>query len=380
MVHRQVHPDWPILRDHDPIVHESLALSSQASSVANSELVSRIIWPHTGTGTTLRPYIAADLVCGILILLAPLRNADATADRRMNAGGLSVRALNGSNAFEPKRTRAYAGRYCRLSGNRGVSFFDEGVPTQFPSRRLTGLIFIADPESDELQKPQLGPLNARMDERCGEREFALQSDTAVVPCNPRDTRRRRTGLLGPVRSGSAYRITSRLTRQLVAPELASALETVFRQFAQKQNFTSRNPLEVRFSRGFWPCSEGHNDGRAADIVAVGGKSIAQWRREWRRSMTAQPPRSEHGGWTMAVKSSRNLGFWLYKALQEYGGWRVDPRAWRPYRGVPQLFGPWTATEGPWKSLQMRGAPVERERLADQQWVFRAHRDHIHVAR
>jgi hypothetical protein len=35
-----------------------------------------------------------------------------------------------------------------------------------------------------------------------------------------------------------------------------------------------------------------------------------------------------------------------RCLHEYGGWRVDQKGWRPYRGVMQLFGPWTATEGP----------------------------------
>jgi len=51
------------------------------------------------------------------------------------------------------------------------------------------------------------------------------------------------------------------------------------------------------------------------------------------------------------------------------------------RGVMQLFGPWTATQGPWKAVQIKGPnPYQRQRLADQQWVLRAHQNHIHVAR
>jgi hypothetical protein len=47
----------------------------------------------------------------------------------------------------------------------------------------------------------------------------------------------------------------------------------------------------------------------------------------------------------------------------------------------QLFGPWTATEGPWKPMQIKDpSPYQQQRLADQRWVFQAHQDHIHVAR
>jgi len=46
----------------------------------------------------------------------------------------------------------------------------------------------------------------------------------------------------------------------------------------------------------------------------------------------------------------------------------------------QLFGPWTATEGPRKAMQSKDPnPYQQQRLADQQWVFQAHQDHIHVA-
>jgi hypothetical protein len=41
--------------------------------------------------------------------------------------------------------------------------------------------------------------------------------------------------------------------------------------------------------------------------------------------------------------------------------------------VMQLFGHWTATKGPWKAMRMESpTPEAHQRLADQQWVFRAH--------
>jgi hypothetical protein len=87
------------------------------------------------------------------------------------------------------------------------------------------------------------------------------------------------------------------------------------------------------------------------------------------------------GEAIVPEQKRNLGHGLYKALREHGGWRVNPNGWRAYRGVMQLFGPWTATEGPWKAMQIKDPnPYQQQRLADQQWVFRAHQDHIHVAK
>jgi hypothetical protein len=72
---------------------------------------------------------------------------------------------------------------------------------------------------------------------------------------------------------------------------------------------------------------------------------------------------------------------LSKASQEHSGWRVEQKGWRPYQGVMQLFGLWTATEGSWKAMQIKDPNLyQQQRLADQQWVFRAHQDHIHVAR
>lgn len=189
--------------------------------------------------------------------------------------------------------------------------------------------------------------------------------------------------LRPVRSGQAYRITSPPARGLVRPELADALETVLKSFAREHGFTPEEPLEIRLGRGFKAGSHGHGEGRAADIAAVGGKSLLNWKQERDQAMAAADKLSDPGerDEAIAAEQKRNLGYGLYKALQKHGGWRVNKRGWRPYRGVMQLFGPWTATEGPWKAVQIKDpTPYHRRRLADQQWVFQAHQDHIHVAK
>lgn len=189
--------------------------------------------------------------------------------------------------------------------------------------------------------------------------------------------------LRPIRSGQIYRITSPPARGLVTPELAEALETVFERFARERDFTAEKPLEIQLARGFKSGSHGHGEGRAADIAAAGGKTLLEWKQEWDHAMTdaeklSDPqPRAE----AIAGEQKRNLGFGLYKALQQHGGWRVNPKGWRVYRGVMQLFSPWTATEGPWKTMEIKEPNVyQQRRLADQQWVFQAHHDHIHVAR
>jgi hypothetical protein len=192
-----------------------------------------------------------------------------------------------------------------------------------------------------------------------------------------------TRALRPVQEGQAYRIASPPARGLVTPELAEALETVFERFARERGFTPESPLAIELARGFKAGSHGHGQGRAADITAVGNKSILEWKREWDRAATGAEagPEPEASADALAAEPRRNLGYALYKALQAYGGWRVNEGGWRPYRGVTQLFGPWTATEGPWKPMRITDPnPYQQKRLADQQWVFLAHRDHIHVAR
>ena len=183
--------------------------------------------------------------------------------------------------------------------------------------------------------------------------------------------------LRPVQSGESYRITSPSARGLVRSELAEALETVFERFAREHGFSGEKPLEISLSRGYKANSHGHKEGRAADIAAVGGKSILQWKQEWERAMTDLDQPTE----AIDAEQRRNLGYGLYKALQAHGGWRVNPGGWRVYQNVMQLFGPWTATEGPWKAMQIENpTPEERQRQADQRWMFQAHQDHIHVAR
>jgi hypothetical protein len=189
--------------------------------------------------------------------------------------------------------------------------------------------------------------------------------------------------LDPVPSGRSYRITSPPRRGLVMPELSSALEHTFELFAARSGFSPEKPLDIALSRGFSAQSPGHREGRAADIASVGGKSLLEWKREWDRvtAPAAALPDPGRRAEAVAAAGKANLGYGLYKALQEHGGWRVDGQTWHPYRGVAQLFGPWTATEGPWRVMRTRRpTPYQRQRLADQAWVFRAHRDHIHVGR
>jgi hypothetical protein len=189
--------------------------------------------------------------------------------------------------------------------------------------------------------------------------------------------------LRAVRSGRAYTIASPPTHGLVRPELAEALETVCERFARERGFTPGKSLEIHLARGFKAGSHGHGEGRAADIAAVGGKPLLAWKQEWEQTVVdvGKLPDAQQRAEAIAAERQRNLGYGLYKALQEHGGWRMDQKSWRPYRGVMQLFGPWTATEGPWQAMQIKDPnPYQQQRLADQQWVFRAHQDHIHVAR
>ena len=204
------------------------------------------------------------------------------------------------------------------------------------------------------------------------------SATRVEPQVPTTVR-----TLRPLRSGQTYRIASSPARGVVTPELAEALEAVFERFGREHGFTTDKPMDIHLSRGFKAGSHGHGEGRAADVTAVGGKSLLEWKQEWDRAIAAVDEELDatQRAEAIAAEQKRDLGYGLYKALQEHGGWRVDSRGWRPYRGVMQLFGPWTSTEGPWKAMQIKDpTPYQRQRLADQEWVFRAHQDHIHVAR
>ena len=74
------------------------------------------------------------------------------------------------------------------------------------------------------------------------------------------------------------------------------------------------------------------------------------------------PRPDAAQCASILRAARrdNLGWRLYKALQCHGRWS------QPYGYPIQLFGPWTRSEGPWKYIS--------------DFLLRAHRDHIHLAK
>ena len=203
------------------------------------------------------------------------------------------------------------------------------------------------------------------------------------PAARTDTRNQDLRRLRPVCGGMSYQVVTPASRAVVTPKLANALETVLERFARQAGFTRAKPLQVAFVRGYQGDSPGHREGRAVDIAAVAGQSFSAWKRQWDEALSAAHRLSPEEKRIAAITSERirNLGYRLYKALQNHGGWRVDDHGWRPYRGAVQLFGPWTAIEGPWTAMN-KGSPndFQRRRLADQAWVFAAHQDHIHVAR
>jgi len=152
----------------------------------------------------------------------------------------------------------------------------------------------------------------------------------------------------PVPTGLAYKLDSPPESALVTPELAAELARVLERFAREAGFTPERPVGVFFKPGIF----GHHKvGRAADIYGVGGVGLDEWKRHW-----DQAARSG----TLDAERPRNLGWRLYKALQNYGRWS------QPYGYPIQLFGPWTRSEGPWRLIS--------------DFLLRAHRDHIHVAK
>jgi hypothetical protein len=163
----------------------------------------------------------------------------------------------------------------------------------------------------------------------------------------------------PVPSGAAYRVDSPPSNAMVVPDLAGDLQRVLERFAVEAGADERRPLRIAFRPGIF----GHHQvGRAADIYAVNGTGLDQWKKRWdvamQRATRATTPLERR--LIIETEEKENLGWRLYKALQRYGYWA------QPYGYPIQLFGPWTRGEGPWKHIS--------------DFLLRAHRDHIHLAK
>jgi len=163
----------------------------------------------------------------------------------------------------------------------------------------------------------------------------------------------------PVCSGAVYRVASPPQHAVGTPELAAELRRVLERYAVEAGATERQPVTIFFRPGIF----GHHQvGRAADIYAVNGVGLQEWKRRWdeahRRAAGAATPLQRR--LLLETEEKRNLGWRLYKALQRYGRWA------QPYGYPIQLFGPWTRSEGPWKCIS--------------DFLLNAHRDHIHVAK
>jgi hypothetical protein len=165
--------------------------------------------------------------------------------------------------------------------------------------------------------------------------------------------------LVPVLSGPSFQIVSPPRNALVTKELAEELHRVLERFGRIANASKSTRVTIFFKPGIFGH---HRVGRAVDIYGVGGVGIDLWKRSWddanRHAANAIDPVKR----TTILKLERrqNLGWQLYKALQVFGGWS------QPHGYPIQLFGPWTRTEGPWTYIS--------------DFLLRAHRDHIHVAR
>jgi hypothetical protein len=167
-----------------------------------------------------------------------------------------------------------------------------------------------------------------------------------------------------------------VANSLVTPSLAHALEETLEHFAQHNGFSRDCRLDIEFARGLHAAAPGHAEGRAADISAVGGKGLREWKAQWDAALRASEaiPNEQEREAAWASEQKCNLGYGLYQALRNRGGWRVAG-------GVVQLFGPWTPTDGPWKEICPERADEQQlRRKAEQQKIFQVHEDHIHVAK
>jgi hypothetical protein len=162
-----------------------------------------------------------------------------------------------------------------------------------------------------------------------------------------------------VRSGRSYRVASPPENARVTRELASELEHVLEKFSLEAGFDERDPVSVYFKPGIFGH---HRVGRAADIYAVGGIGIDEWKARWDRARNCaqRAHDARERAEIDAAERKRNLGWRLYKSQQIHGRWA------QPYGYPIQLFGPWTRDEGPWKYIS--------------DGMLRAHRDHIHAAK
>lgn len=163
----------------------------------------------------------------------------------------------------------------------------------------------------------------------------------------------------PVRSGSAFQVDSPLANALVVPELAGELHCLLERFAIESGASEQHPVRIFFKPGIF----GHHQvGRAADIYTVNGVGLDAWKQRWdeamQRAARAATPLDRR--LITETEEKENLGWRLYKVLQRYGRWA------QPYGYPIQLFGPWTRSEGPWKPIS--------------DFLLRAHRDHIHLAK
>lgn len=162
-----------------------------------------------------------------------------------------------------------------------------------------------------------------------------------------------------IRSGRAFRVDSPAANGIVVPALACEVERSLERFAVDAGATAQAPIGVYFKPGIFGH---HRVGRAADIYAVGGVGLDAWKERWDLAMARARGMPDAALRAAIVRAARrdNLGWRLYKALQCHGRWS------QPYGYPVQLFGPWTRSEGPWKYIS--------------DFLLRAHRDHIHLAK
>src|SRR5437762_12778896 len=85
-----------------------------------------------------------------------------------------------------------------------------------------------------------------------------------------------------VRSGRSYRVASPPENGRMTRGLATGLEYVLEKFALEAGFDEQNPVSIFFKPGLFGH---HRVGRAADIYAVGGVGIGEWKARWDRALT-----------------------------------------------------------------------------------------------